>query len=33
MMGERLCQLLWEHKLGVRVVEEVCVEPSWFGEL
>ena len=31
--GERLCQLLREHRLGVRVVEEVRVEPSWFDEI
>jgi restriction system protein len=33
--GERLCQLLKEHKLGVqtRLVEEVTVEPSWFDRL
>jgi restriction system protein len=31
--GERLCQLLREHKLGVHVVEDVRVDPSWFSEL
>jgi restriction system protein len=31
--GDRLCELLRQHSLGVQVVEKTEIHPSWYAEL